>query len=371
MRRGPWLGQHFPEAFRIDLLHNRTYLELLKDPSLLGAKLGNLPAGSWVIIDEIQKASELLDEVHRLIESNGLRFALTGSSARKLKRAGTNLLAGRAITRFMFPLTSSEWLREFNIDDALSWGGLPRSVRAVNPVDFLEAYFATYIREEIREEGLVRRVEPFVRFLEIIGNLNAQIINVENISRESGVKRVTLDSWFSILEDTLIGFRLPGWRPGFKVRESAHPKFYWFDTGVARAAAGLLYQDLDKTWLGWSLETWILHELRSWSHYNRLGYQYYYYALPSDNDIDIIIETRKPTHRNQGEIIGIEVKSSKKWDRSWEKPLRELKALGKIKVKKMIGVYCGSEILTFDAFTVYPVRDFLNRLRLNSPQEVF
>ena len=244
-------------------------------------------------------------------------------------------------------------------------------LRADKPIDFLEAYFATYIREEIKEEGYVRRIEPFVRFLEIMGNLNGQIINVENISRESGVKRVTLDSWISILEDTLIGFRLPGWRPGFKVRESAHPKFYWFDTGVARAASGLLYQGLDRTWLGWSLETWILHELRSWSHYNRLGYQFFYYALPSDNDVDVIIETRKSTPRNRGEIVGIEIKLSKKWDRAWEKPLRELKKAKTINVKRMIGIYCGREILTLDEFTVYPVEMFLERLRSTPPDEVF
>lgn len=357
-----WLSHNFPNALRVDLLENRTYLELLKDPSLLAAKLGHLPAQSWVIIDEIQKVPELLDEVHRLIESKSLRFALTASSARKLRRAGTNLLAGRAITRHMFALTSLEWLKDFQLDDALAWGGLPRAVSQPSPIDFLEAYFTTYIREEIREEGLVRRIELFARFLEIMGHLNGQVINVENISRESGVKRVTLDSWLSILEDTLIGIRLPGWRPGFKVRESAHPKFYWFDPGVARAAAGLLFQTLDRTWLGWCLETWVLHELRAWSHYNRLGYGFFYYALPSDNDIDIIIETRKSTPRQRGEIIGIEVKLSKKWDRSWEKSLRELRSLDKIDVKRMIGIYCGSEILTFDDFTVYPVEMFLERL---------
>lgn len=357
-----WLRQHLGNATRFDLLDSRTYLELAKDPSLIEAKLGHLKSRDWVVIDEIQKIPALLDQVHRLIEDRGLYFALTGSSARKLRRSGTNLLAGRAVTRMMYPLTFAEWIGSFDVTKALQWGGLPKAVASADPADFLEAYYSTYIKEEIKEEGLVRNVEPFLRFLEIAGNLNGQVLNIENVARESGVKRVTLDNWFSILEDTLVAFRLPAWRPGFKVREQTHPKLYWFDCGVARAAAGLLYQPVEKTWLGWALEAWILHELRAWTECNQRGARLYYYALPSDRDVDIVIETKKATLRSPAEVTGMEVKLSERWKREWEGPLRDLAAEKKLKMKKMIGIYCGKERLTFDDFTVYPVHQFLELL---------
>lgn len=357
-----WLRHNLGDATRFDLLDSRTYLELAKDPSLIESKLGHLKPGNWVVIDEIQKIPALLDQVHRLIEEKRLNFALTGSSARKLRRSGANLLAGRALTRMMYPLTSAEWIGRFDLTKALQWGGLPRAVAPGDPVDFLEAYFSTYIKEEIKEEGLVRNVEPFLRFLEIAGNLNGQVLNVENVARESGVKRVTLDNWFSILEDTLVAFRLPAWRPGFKVREQTHPKLYWFDCGVARAAAGLLYQPVEKTWLGWALESWILHELRAWSECRRRGLRFYYYALPSDRDVDVIVELKKATVRSPAEIIGLEVKLSEKWKREWEGPLRDLAKEKKLKMRNMVGIYCGKERLTFDDFTVYPVNQFLESL---------
>ncbi len=357
-----WLGQNLGDALCFDLLDPKVYLQLVRDPSLLEAWVTHLRPNSWVVIDEIQKLPILLDQVHRLIEKQKLLFALTGSSARKLKNSGANLLAGRAITRHMFPLTSAEWLGEFDLHRALAWGGLPKAVRDSSPVDFLEAYFSTYIKEEIKEEGLVRNVEPFIRFLDIAGNLNGQILNIESVARDSGVKRVTLDNWFAILEDTLVAFRLPAWRPGFKVREQAHPKFYWFDSGVARAAAGMLYQDVDRAWLGWSLETWILHELRTWSECYRRGLKFYYYALPSGVEIDFIIETRKATARVPAEVIGIEVKLSDKWRREWEGPLRDLAKQKNLSLSKMIGVYTGDRMLTFDDFVVYPVEKFLAAL---------
>ncbi len=357
-----WLKKQFANEFRIDLLNQRDYLELVKNPNLLEAKTAQLPPNAWVILDEIQKIPSLLDEVHRLMEDRKLRFALTGSSARKLKRSGVNLLAGRAVTRQMFPLTSKEWPKSFDLNQALEWGGLPLAILREDPKDFLESYFQTYIREEIREEGLVRNIEPFIRFLEVAGNLNGQVLNIESIARETGTKRVTLDNWFSILEDTLVAMRLPAWRPGFKVREQTHPKFYWFDCGVARAAAGLLYQNLDRSWLGWALENWILHELRAYISYHRTGSRLFYYALPSDVDIDLIVELSKGTKSSPAEIMGIEIKLSEKWKREWEQPLRSLKKQKNLKVKRMIGLYTGREKLTFDDFTVFPVSEFLKEL---------
>jgi len=361
-----WIKSHFARAVTIDLLQSRQFLDLSRDPSLLEAKIGDLPVNSWVVIDEIQKIPSLLDEVHWLMEERKIKFALTGSSARKLRRSGVNLLGGRAITRYLFPLTAAEWSRgvePFDLHRALQWGGLPKAVFSEDPVDFLEAYYHTYLKEEIREEGLVRRIEPFVRFLEIAGNYNGQVLNVERVASECGSKRVTVDKWFEILEDTLIGHRLPAWRPGFKTRESAHPKFYWCDPGIVRAASARLYDPLDSSLLGLNLETWIYHELRAYNHYQRKGRSISYYALPSDLDVDFVIETKKASPGSKPEIVGIEVKLSKKWRREWEGPLRDLAQNPRVKVAGMYGVYGGEETLSFGAFKVLPIPVFLKRLQ--------
>ncbi len=358
-----WLKATFPTALRFDLLHSETFLSLSRNPSLLEARIGKQPPGTTVIIDEIQKLPALLDEVHRLIEEKRLRFVLTGSSARKLKRSGANLLAGRAVTREMSPFASAEWpVSPFNLTRALEWGGLPLSVLSDDPADFLQSYFYTYLKEEIQEEGLIRQIEPFIRFLEVAGLANGEVLNIEALSRDCGSKRVTLDKWFLILEDTLVGFRLPAWRPRIKARESAHPKFYWFDPGVARAAAGLLRDSVDSAWLSKALETWLIHEVRSYNLYSLRQRRLFYYALPSELEIDLIVETQKALSSRSSEIVGLEFKLSKKWRREWEKPLRDLAASKKARIKRMIGVYTGSERLTFDDFEVLPVADFLSEL---------
>lgn len=358
-----WIKSVMKDAIRIDLLEPRTFLELSRDPSFLEGLTGKLRPGNWVVIDEIQKLPVLLDSVHRLIEDKRLRFALTGSSARKLKRSGANLLAGRAILREMFPLLSVEMGDAFDLSHCLKWGGLPKAILQQHPREFLESYFHTYLKEEVREEGLVRQIDPFVRFLEVAANMNGQVLNAASISRDTGSKRPTVDKWFSVIQDTLIASLLPPWRPGFKVRESAHPKLYWFDPGVARAAAGRLgEEDIDSVWMGYALETWVLHEVRAYNSYRRKLRGIYYYSLPSDLDIDLIIETRKTTRTHPAEIIGVEVKSSKRWKRAWEKPLRDMKTAGKCKVRRMIGVYLGSDELRFDGFDVYPVENFLKEL---------
>lgn len=360
--KSTWLKVHFPSELRFDLLNSKHFLDFSRDPSLLEAKIGSQKKGSWVLIDEIQKLPILLDEVHRLIEEKAYRFALTGSSARKLRRTGANLLAGRAVTRHMSQLTSQEWPEKFDLERALNWGGLPLSVMARQPQDFLQSYFYTYLKEEIQEEGLVRQIDPFVRFLEVMAIYNGQVLNVENLSRESGTKRVTLDNWITILEDTLVGFRLPAWQPQAKVRESKHPKFYWFDPGVARAAAGLLNDPLETTWLGWMLEAWILHEVRSYNQYALKNRGLFYYGLPSDREIDLLVETKKGVLGRPAEVIAIEVKLSSRWKREWESTIRDLKGSSKVHVKKMIGIYTGKEKLTFDDFEVLPVQLFFNHL---------
>jgi uncharacterized protein len=321
-------------------------------------------AKAWIVIDEIQKVPMLLDEVHRLIEKYDLNFALSGSSARKLRKKGVNLLAGRAITREFFPFSFSEIGNNYyDLKFSTEWGMMPLvQMNKDEAKDLLMAYVDTYIKEEIREEGIIRKLAPFLRFLNIAGLLNGQTINSQNIARESSVPRGSIDSYFSILQDTLLGEFLPAYRPNIKVREQTHPKFFWFDSGIARAAAGLLHEPSDRLWLGTALETLILHELK---FYNQLIERYasiFYYKTSSGSEIDFIIETRKRRLNIKPQVVCIEVKLSEKWNRKWEKAIRSLNESNNIEVVKMIGIYTGKTEYNFDEFEVLPVTTFFKKL---------
>jgi predicted AAA+ superfamily ATPase len=336
---------------------------LSRDPSILEARIGNQPGRTWICIDEIQKIPSLLSEVHRLMEKKGYRFALSGSSARKLKRGSADLLAGRAITRHMEGFVFAEIEKQFDLNAVLRWGSLPLLVlRPADAAEILQAYVHTYIREEIKEEGLVRRAEPFLRFLEVAGLVNGQILNRENIARDAKVPRATVDTYFSILEDTLLGHFLPSFRPEAKVRELAHPKFYWFDAGVARGAANLLFDQPPDGWFGWSLETMLFHELRVYNCLRGNNRRLSYYQSGGGSEIDFVVETKKRTANTKASIVCIEVKLSKKWQRPWENPMQSLKETGKLKVEKMFGVYGGRESYYFDGVEVHSVVNFLKML---------
>jgi uncharacterized protein len=358
-----WLHQHFKDVPFFNLLENRTFLELSRDSGLLEAKIGNQAPGTWICIDEIQKIPALLDEVHRLIEKKHFQFALSGSSARKLKRGGANLLAGRAVTKKMEALCFEELSQNFNLNQILEWGTLPLVFqRPDEAAEILSAYVHTYIKEEIREEGVIRKMDPFVRFLEVAGLFNGQQLNKENVARDAKVPRSTVDTYFSILEDTLLGSFLPAFRPELKVRERAHPKFYWFDNGVARGAAGLLYDPVDSIWKGKSLETLLLHELRVYNHTEGKNRPLFYYRTGNNAEIDFIIETRKRTATSKTHLVCLEVKLSKEWRREWERPMRDLARADKFVIEGMYGLYCGDESYHFDGVDILPVTTFLKML---------
>ena len=202
--KSTWLRGHAFKVY-IDLLQTKERLKYLRDPSSLASTLAEVGPGEWVLIDEVQKVPELLDEVHSLYEEKKINFALSGSSARKLKRSGTNLLAGRAINRKMYPLIYPEYQgSKINLDDLIDWGTLPLVLDNWDyKEDTLLTYIDNYLRQELLEEGIVRSLEPFVRFLTIAGQLNGQILNVENIARESSVKRPTVDKYYQVLVDTI------------------------------------------------------------------------------------------------------------------------------------------------------------------------
>lgn len=361
--KSTWLRTALPSVQRLDLLDTRLALELTREPHRLESYLGDMGAGSWVILDEIQKIPALMDEVHRLMEDRRIQFALCGSSARKLIRGGANLLAGRALLRHMESLTSNELGTNFNLERALAWGTLPMVVEAArDEAEILESYVHTYIQEEIKAEGIVRRIPPFLRFLAVAGQLNGQIVNASNISREAAVPRVSVDGYFEILVDTLLGHVLPAWQPGLKVRERTRPKFYWFDPGVARFAAGLGDDPVDRTWEAFALETLVFHELRVFNETRGRRRSISYYHTPSHVEIDFIVETVKRRAGATPSVVCVEVKSAERWDRAWDRAMRDLAASGRVRVEGLYGVYRGDRRLRFDDVQVLPVADFLAAL---------
>lgn len=350
-----WLRARLPEARWFDLVRNEEFLRLLRNPSLFRQAVEALPGG-WVVVDEVQKLPRLLDEVHGLIAEHGsrYRFALSGSSARKLRRMEVNLLAGRVINRTFFPLTGAELEYRFDIDELLALGALPK-VRSEprHAIDVLEAYVANYLKEDIQQEALVKNLDSFSRFLEVAALMNGQTVNVNGIARDAGVPRPTVQRYFDTLVGTLIGVWLPAWRPRRKVKEVAHPKFYFFDTGVVRAILGKLRDPLESAERGHLLETLVLHELRSWMSIANTGGALSYWKTPSGSEADFIWS-------RGAESVGIEVKAAREWRAEYGRVLREL--LEEKIVRRAFGVYLGSEILKQGKLEILPLEDFMRRL---------
>ena len=361
--KSTWLRQMFPDALMLDLLDTSLQLELMADPHKLEALVGKRPVGAWVVLDEVQKIPAILDEVHRLMELRRWRFALCGSSARKLKRGGADLLAGRAVTVAMEPFCSVELGNRFDREYSLEYGMLPIvQVERSNAADVLSAYVGTYLTEEIRAEGAIRSFPPFARFLAVAGQLNAQILNAQNVARDAAIPRSSVDGYFAVLTDTLLAHFLPAYRPRLKVREGAHPKFFWVDAGIARVAAGLLRDSLDRAWKGASLESLIYHELRVHNSVAGKHRHLAYYRTAAGVEIDFLIETRKQQSDRPAHVVCVEVKLSPRWDRRWERAMRDLQKLGGIIADKMIGVYTGERSYHFDGLDVWPVEVFLRNL---------
>jgi predicted AAA+ superfamily ATPase len=294
--------------------------------------------------------------VHALIARDPSRwkFALCGSSARKLKRADANLLAGRAVNRQFYPLTWSELAGSADLEDVLRFGLLP-AVRSEPDaaVDILDAYASNYLREEIQQEAVTRNLSAFSRFLRMAAVMNGQAVNVSNIARESAVARLTVQRYFDVLVDTLVGTWLPAWQPRLKVREVGHPKFYFFDPGVARAAAGRLRSPLHDTERGPALETWVLHELRAFLAHADLGGDLAYYRTAAGLEVDFV-------WTGASHAVAVEVKATTRWRPADGAPLKELVERGVI--RRAVGVYRGEHPQQDGPVLVLPVRDFFTRL---------
>ncbi len=330
-----------------NLLDSETYLKLSRSPSRLREECR--PREKIVIIDEIQKLPGLLDEVHFLIEEKGIHFLLTGSSARKLRRGGTNLLGGRAWTRHLHPLTSAELKERFDLTRAINQGLLPAIYFSQNAEDDLRAYVGTYLREEIAAEGLTRNIPAFSRFLEIAALCNGQLLNYTKISNDAQVARSTVQEYFQILKDTLIAYELTSWKKSSKRKPLSTSKFYFFDCGVVRYLQKRSFIKPGSPEFGELLETLVFHELAAYCDYHG-SLSLNYWKSKSGFEVDFILDSK----------IAIEVKATKNVSLQDLKSLKMLKEEGHL--KKYVLVCLEKTPRTRDGIEILPLDLFLKKL---------
>ncbi len=296
----------------LDLLNSRIYLRLSSAPHDLETLI-EPDRDKIIVIDEIQRIPELLNEVHRLIEDKKIRFLLTGSSARKLRRGKVNLLAGRAWNAELFPLIRKE-IPNFDLERYLRLGGLPAVYLSDYPEEELDAYVNTYLREEIAAEGLVRNLPPFSRFLKSMALANSEIINFTKLASDCQVAPSTVNEYVGVLEDTLVGFMLPAWTESKKRKALKTAKFYFFDPGVTHTLSGTLNLDRNSNLYGRSFEQFIGMEIRAFLSYKRIKEPLSFWRSTHGMEADFLI----------GEHTAIEVKASNKVN---QRDLKGLKAL--------------------------------------------
>ena len=312
--KSSWVRERFPDAIYLDLLEAGLSTELLANPGRLERRIPRDHDG-WIVLDEVQKIPELLDEVHRLIESRRLRFVLTGSSARKLRRRGVNLLAGRATTLAMHPLTTGELADSFDLARSLRHGRLPATWVQDDPKAYLASYVGTYLREEVQQEGLTRNLAAFSRFLEAASFSQASVLNLSAVARECHVDRKVVEDYFTILEDLLLAVRLPVFTRRAKRKIVAHPKFFFFDAGVFRSIRPRGPLDSDEEIDGAALETLILQELRAVNDALGLGYGLHYWRTATGAEVDFVlygerglkaVEVKRSERVREGDLRGLE-----------------------------------------------------------------
>ena len=300
--KSTFIAQHLQHERKLvyDLLDPEVEDRLILEPNKLSteisANLGNI---DWVIIDEIQKCPKLLNIVHHVIEKHKIKFALTGSSARRLRQKGVNLLAGRALTEFLFPLTFMELGSQFDLDSVLAFGSLPDSISATSIEErcaYLRSYTLNYIKIEIQAEQWVRNIEPFRKFLGLAGQMNGCILNYSNMARDIGVEANTVQSYFDILEDTLMGMRVPAFDRSIRKQMRMAPKFYLFDLGIKRALDRTLDVKLapGTRAYGDAFEHLVVLELYRLCQYKRPDFTLSYILTKDGAEIDLVVD--RPGH---------------------------------------------------------------------------
>ena len=341
----------FPDARYYDLLKSDLRMTLQLHPSQLREECLMMDAGKIVIIDEVQKVPALLDEVHWLIENKGLRFILSGSSARKLRRSGANLLGGRAVRRTLFPLVSAE-IPDFDLNRALNNGMLPRHYLVENPTARIQAYIGDYLQQEIVEESVVRRLESFTRFLQVAALSNAEIVNYTNIAQDCGVSAKSVKEYFTILEETMLGFFLPAYAKVVKRRVAVSPKFYYFDVAIPNHLLRRTPLKSGTDIYGHALEHFVIQELRAYLSYRHPDKALaYWHTLDNKYEVDAVIGEAE---------IGIEVKSSVSVSSGDTKGLR---AFGEeYPQAKLILLALEEHPRMMNGIEIWPVEQFLQRL---------
>jgi uncharacterized protein len=351
--KSTWIRSTFPNAHSFNLLDEGLYQALLAEPGRFAAELRALRSGSLVVIDEVQRIPALLNEVHRQIEDRRLRFILCGSSARKLKKEGTNLLAGRAVRRFMHALVPEEMAGEFDLEAVLRWGSLPVVWDSEDRSDALHAYAQMYLKEEVQAEALVRNLPGFARFLPIAALFHAQVLNVSALARDAGAARNTVIGYLEVIEDTLLAFRLPAFETRLRVRERRHPKLYWADPGLPRALKRQTAPPVAEE-RGPLFEGFIASVLRAYRDYRGLFDEWFYWAAGgrASPEVDFLLKSGRS-------LIAVEVKAA---SRVSEGDLRGLRAVADLNgLKRRIVVCTGDRRLaTADGIEIMPLRMFLD-----------
>jgi predicted AAA+ superfamily ATPase len=354
--KSTWARAQFPDAFLVDLLDELRYQTLLANPGELALELRDLPASRPIVLDEVQRVPALLNEVHRAIETSRRRFVLLGSSARRLKTATTNLLAGRATVVTMFPLVPAELGRDFDLERVLRFGSIPLVWQAPregkDPRAVLDAYVQLYVREEIKAEALVRNLPAFLRFLPVAALFHGQVINVAGLARDAAAARKTVEGYLEILQDTLIASLLPAFEPRLRVRERRHPKLYWVDPGLVRAAKRQLGPVAAEE-RGALLEGWIFTVLRAHNEQSELYEEISYWAplQAQQTEVDFLL-------RRGREHLALEIKAQSRFSHSLLSGLRAIADLPR--VARRVLVYLGDRRLqTEDGIEVWPLRAFL------------
>ena len=342
-----FLIQHTLSDTRVyDLLDHFTYLTLSQNPGRMAEDLG--PKDKIVVIDEIQRFPDLLNEVHRLIESRGVRFLLTGSSARKLRRGGVNLLGGRARMKHLYPLTYKELSDRFDLGRAIERGLLPSIYFSDDPRADLQSYAGAYLQQEIIAEGNTRNIPAFSRFLKVAALCNGTIVNFTNVANDAQVKRTTVYEYFEILKDTLILYELPAWRKSRKRKPLASSKYYFFDVGVVSTLQGRRFRPGTPEF-GEALETYLMHELTSYSGYVSQE-PLSYWRSTTAFEVDFII----------GDHTAIEVKAKQNVA---SQDLKSLRILAEEKqLKRYLCVSLEPRARKIDGIQVLPATEFLNAL---------
>lgn len=346
-----WLKETYPEALYIDLLSPDIYRRLLAKPERLKQIIEGNPGKTIIIIDEIQRVPQLLTVVHQKIDENKkYQFILTGSSSRKLKRTGIDLLAGRAVNLNMHPFLASELKNQFNFENSLQYGMLPLIFDVDNKAITLESYITLYIKEEVQQEGFLRNIGNFTRFLESISFSHGNVLNISDVARDCEVSRKTVEGYFSILEDLLLSFILPVFSKRAKRKLIRHKKFYIFDSGVFRSLRPKGPLDNPAEIDGACLEGLVAQQLRAWISYSAEKYTLFFWRTKSGNEVDFILY-------GDDSITAIEVKNS---DKIHKKDLTGLKAFTvDYPQSRCFLLYRGNEQLKIDNIYCIPCEDFL------------